>query len=92
MDRDFDLRRLQECPTRSLTQRRRTRLAPYSLTFTFADGEWVKDILISAVDDDEHEAEEFLLAMIYDASRAEFNDSANRLTVCVTDNEEAIDE
>lgn len=58
---------------------------------TFADGEWVKDILISAVDDDEHEAEEFLLAMIYDASGAEFNDSANRLTVCVTDNEEAID-
>lgn len=57
----------------------------------FADGEWVKDILISAVDDDEHEPEEFLLAMIYDASGAEFNDSANRLTVCVTDDEEALD-
>lgn len=67
---------------------------PYGTLFvdlTFADGEWVKDILISAVDDDEHEPEEFLLAMIYDASGAEFNDSANRLTVCVTDDEEALD-
>lgn len=67
---------------------------PYATLFvdlTFADGEWVKDILISAVDDDEHEPEEFLLSMIYDADGAEFNDSANRLTVCVTDDEEAID-
>ena len=67
---------------------------PYDPVFVdleFADGEWVKDILISAVDDEEHEPEEFLLVMIYDASGAEFNDSANRTTVCISDNEEALD-
>ena len=47
---------------------------PYETMFIdleFADGEWVKDILISAVDDEEHEPEELLLVMIYDSDSAE---------------------
>ena len=67
---------------------------PYETMFIdleFADGEWVKDILISAVDDEEHEPEELLLVMIYDSDSAEVLESANRTTVVVNDNEEALD-
>ncbi|MBO5509064.1 MAG: hypothetical protein J5962_01250, partial [Lachnospiraceae bacterium] len=67
---------------------------PYAVMFAdleFADGEWKKDIRISAVDDDEHEPEEILFVMICDVTNGEYLDSANRTVVCVNDNEEALD-
>lgn len=57
---------------------------------TFADGEWVKDILVTPVDDEEHESQELALLTIYDVEGAEFTETANRTNISIADDEEVL--
>lgn len=57
---------------------------------TFAEGEWVKDILVTPVDDEEHESQELALLTIYDVEGAEFTETANRTTISIADDEEVL--
>jgi hypothetical protein len=59
----------------------------YSFYMTFADGEWVKDIIVTAADDDISEADEFGTLTISDALGASVYTSANTLSLHVADNE-----
>ena len=67
---------------------------PFKTSFLqvdFEDGEWVKDIVVKATDDDEHEAEELASFTIYDVEGAAFTESANRLSMCIKDDEEKLE-
>lgn len=67
---------------------------PFKASFLqvdFEDGEWVKDIVVKATDDDEHEAEELASFTIYDVEGAAFTESANRLSMCIKDDEEKLE-
>lgn len=66
---------------------------PYKTTFlevNFEEGEWVKDILVTVKDDDEHEAAELATFTIYDAEGAEFTETANRSVLSIYDDEDVI--
>ncbi len=66
---------------------------PYRTTFIeleFDEGEWIKDILVTTINDEAHEANEFALFTIYEAEGAVLYDSANRFTLGIEDDEEAI--
>lgn len=56
----------------------------------FEEGEWVKDVLITPVDDEEHESQELALLTIYEVEGAEFTETANRSTVSIGDDEEIL--
>ncbi len=67
---------------------------PFKTSFLqvdFEDGEWVKDIVVKATDDDEHEAEELASFTIYEVEGAAFTESANRLSMCIKDDEEKLE-
>ena len=67
---------------------------PFKTSFLqvdFEDGEWVKDIVVKATDDNEHEAEELASFTIYDVEGAAFTESANRLSMCIKDDEEKLE-
>ncbi len=67
---------------------------PYKTTFLqvdFEEGEWVKDILVKVNDDEEHEAEELASFTIYDVEGAAFTETANRFSMCISDDEEVLD-
>ncbi len=55
----------------------------------FADGEWVKEIHVSAPEDDQAEPDKFGLFTISDCLGGSLYDTANTLTLHVTDNDEA---
>lgn len=55
----------------------------------FADGEWVKEIHISAPEDDTAEPDKFGLFTIVDCQGGSLYDTANTLTLHVTDNDAA---
>lgn len=57
---------------------------------TFAEGEWVKDVLVTPLDDDEHESQELALLTIYEAEGAVFTETANRATISIADDEEVL--
>ncbi len=67
---------------------------PYKTTFLqvdFEEGEWVKDIVVKPTDDEEHEAEEMASFTIYDVEGAAFTETANRFSMCISDDEEVLD-
>ena len=67
---------------------------PFKTSFLqvdFEDGEWVKDIIVKAIDDEEHEAEELASFTIYEVEGAAFTESANRLSMCIKDDEEKLE-
>ncbi|MDY3774415.1 MAG: hypothetical protein SO023_04815, partial [Eubacterium sp.] len=67
---------------------------PYKTSFLqvdFEEGEWVKDIIVKATDDEEHEAEELASFTIYEVEGATFTESANRFSMCIKDDEEKLD-
>ena len=67
---------------------------PFKTSFLqvdFEDGEWVKDIIVKAIDDEEHEAEELASFTIYEVEGAAFTESANRLSMCIRDDEEKLE-
>ncbi|MGN1206051.1 MAG: Calx-beta domain-containing protein, partial [Eubacterium sp.] len=67
---------------------------PFKTSFLqvdFEDGEWVKDIVVKATDDEEHEAEELASFTIYEVEGAIFTESANRLSMCIKDDEEKLE-
>lgn len=67
---------------------------PYKTSFLqvdFEEGEWVKDVVVKAVDDKEHEAEEIAILTIYEVEGAEFTESANRFSMCIRDDEEVLE-
>ena len=67
---------------------------PFKTSFLqvdFEDGEWVKDIVVKATDDEEHEAEELASFTIYEVEGAAFTETANRLSMCIKDNEEKLE-
>jgi len=60
----------------------------YFFNVTFADGEWVKDIRVTAVDDDKIEAVKAGTFTIVSCEGGSLYDSANTLALAVFDNEE----
>lgn len=64
---------------------------PLYFDLEFQDGEYAKDIIVRAVDDDLPETMEFAMFTIYDCEGAEFTETANGMTLGIYDDEEAID-
>ena len=61
----------------------------YIFNMTFADGEWVKEIRITVPEDEEPEALKFGTFTIVDNDGASLYDTANTLTLRVSDNDKA---
>ena len=60
----------------------------YAFVMTFAEGEWVKELHVSIVDDDEAEADEFATLQLADHEGGEILDAASTLTIHAIDDEE----
>ena len=59
----------------------------YTFPMTFADGEWMKEIIIRATDDEEAEADELAALTIVGCEGGSVYDTANTLAIHVADND-----
>ena len=60
----------------------------YEFSMTFAEGEWVKEIILQANSDDEVEADEFAALRIVDCLGGSVYDTANTLAIHIADSGE----